>query len=250
MPQLFAMDGCPKGWLVVSQDRDSNAQPSARIIPNLEALQAMLGPADLVAIDMPIGLLEADKVTHSRRPCDLEARRLLGRRACCVFYAPARGVLEHLKSPEKASAWHKRHTGKGLSRQACGILGKVKELDAWLRQHTALVPRVHEVHPEVCFAHWAGSDSQPRPLQNGKKTAAGRTARRHLIEAQWPGVLAAASESLGHKSSGNKQRWQEDDLLDALAALWSLRRIAAGQAIPYPQTPTQDAHGLPLCIWA
>lgn len=247
MPKLFAMDGCRAGWLVVSLDSDTDPTPNAKIVPSLEALDTLLGPDDLVAIDMPIGLLRADRESHSRRPCDVEARKLLGKRACTVFYAPARGVLEHLTSHPEASSWHECHTGKGLSCQVFHILKKIQILDTWLRKDMTRTQRVHEVHPEVSFAFWTAGGAAPTPIQAGKKTSAGRAERRRLIEAQWPGAVAATSAALGSKSTS---RWQDDDLLDALAALWTLVRISKGQATCLPQTPVEDPHGLSLRIWA
>lgn len=253
MPKLHAIDGCPAGWLVVSVSLESGSRPRACIVKDLEELGSMLGARDLVAIDMPIGLKEADTVDHSRRECDVEARQVLGGRACCLFYAPARGVLGHLASPEAASSWHKKHTDKALPRQTFHILKKVKLLDQWLQQDAVRARRVYEVHPEVSFAHWAGGDDRPRPLRDGKKTHAGRAARLRWIEAEWPGAVEAATASLGPKSSLHLQparRWQEDDLLDAFAALWTLRRIAAGTAKKYPPAPTRDSQSLTMCIWA
>jgi len=253
MTKLHALDGCQAGWLVVSVSLDPDCRPCACIVQNLEELDSMLGVGDLVAIDMPIGLKDADTVDHSRRECDLEARKVLGPRSCCVFYAPARGVLDYLDTPAAASSWHKDHTGKGLSRQIYHILNKVKILDQWLRQGAAQARLVHEVHPEVSFAHWAGNADEPKPILEGKKTPAGHAKRLRLIETQWPGAVAAATASLGPKSSRHLEpakRWQEDDLLDAFAALWTLLRISEGRAKWYPSAPTRDSQGLTMCIRA
>jgi predicted RNase H-like nuclease len=253
MSKLFAMDGCHAGWLVVSLDSGTDTCPRACIVPSLEAFEALLGPSDLVAIDMPVGLAEAERENHARRLCDVQARKLLGRRACCVFYAPARGVLEHLATPATASSWHKLHTGKGLSCQVFHILNKVKTLDAWLRRDDTRARRVYEVHPELSFAYWAGSGKAPKPIQEGKKSSVGREERRRLIEAKWTGAIKAANDVLGPKSSAHPQpslRWQEDDLLDALAALWTLLRISNTMAVCLPDVPPKDAHGLSMCIWA
>jgi len=41
-----------------------------------------------------------------------------------------------------------------------------------------------------------------------------------------------------------------DDLLDALACAAIARRIHAGIAKSFPQSPPRDAYGLPMAIWA
>ena len=41
-----------------------------------------------------------------------------------------------------------------------------------------------------------------------------------------------------------------DDVLDAAAAAWSARRIAAGEAISLPAHPPVDTRGRPIAIWA
>lgn len=40
-----------------------------------------------------------------------------------------------------------------------------------------------------------------------------------------------------------------DDVVDALAALWSAERIAAGRAGSLPSPPAVDSAGLQMAIW-
>ena len=43
----------------------------------------------------------------------------------------------------------------------------------------------------------------------------------------------------------------DDDILDALAALWTARRISAGSALTVPATSIEhDRLGQPMVIWA
>ena len=42
----------------------------------------------------------------------------------------------------------------------------------------------------------------------------------------------------------------EDDALDALAALWTARRIAAGSAVQIPMAEERDGTGLVMELWA
>ncbi|WP_318639559.1 DUF429 domain-containing protein [Stenotrophomonas sp. STM01] len=41
----------------------------------------------------------------------------------------------------------------------------------------------------------------------------------------------------------------KDDVLDALVALWSAERVAAGEAVSLPTLPVSDATGLATAIW-
>lgn len=253
MATLFAIDGCPAGWLILSSGPKPESIPGACIVRVMADLNGMLRDGDIVAIDMPIGLKDANEANHARRECDQAARGALGTRSCCVFYTPARGVLDHIATYSGASSWHKAHTGKGLSCQVYNILNKVRELDDWLREDSKRAGTVHEVHPELSFAHWADGEGKAKPISERKKTRAGREKRRSLVEKQWPGAFASATCSLGPKAARGLKplnRWQDDDLLDAFAALWTLQRISRHEAIPYPADAPKDSCGQSMCIWA
>ena len=58
----------------------------------------------------------------------------------------------------------------------------------------------------------------------------------------------AKGERLARELRGN--RFAADDLNDALAALWSARRIAAGDAKPFPEETQWDSKGLQMRIEA
>ncbi|MDG1358305.1 MAG: DUF429 domain-containing protein, partial [Akkermansiaceae bacterium] len=57
-PQLYGIDGCPAGWLVLSQPQGNKLDVaiSASIYPTLDQLATELHADDIVAIDMPIGM--------------------------------------------------------------------------------------------------------------------------------------------------------------------------------------------------
>lgn len=231
--------------------------PQVRLYPCLRDLWMEVPEAAVVALDMPIGLKSEMRQGFVRRRCDAEARRALGRRGCCVFDAPARGVLDarHGRDAEALNQWHRTATGLGLSRQTMNLLPKIAEVDAVLCADTRARAVVHEVHPELSFAHWAGQ-GRAVPLAAGKKTPAGQAARAALVEGRWPGVLQAAEAALGTRSCAGQVRWAYDDLLDALAALWTAERITQQKAVCYPAPSARgaalevDACGLSMQIWA
>jgi predicted RNase H-like nuclease len=104
----------------------------------------------------------------------------------------------------------------------------------------SLRERVVEVHPEVSFCLWNGG----RAMRHSKKRAEGRAERRALIDAVWPGAV----ERLRARLNGSGRRYGIDDLYDALAALWSARRVRAGTARTLPDDPPTDRFGLPMRI--
>ena len=63
-----------------------------------------------------------------------------------------------------------------------------------------------------------------------------------MVDTCWPGVLDHARQALPRRG------WQDDDLLDALAVLWTARRLARGEAIRRPDPPDVDGTGLGMSI--
>lgn len=228
----IGVDGSKAGWIAVSRDRDGLA---FAVYARPRELIAAHEAAAVIAVDIPIGLSE-----HGARAPDREARRFVGRRrASSVFPAPVRGVLDATTHAE-ASDRHRRIDGRGLSAQAFGILPKIRDWDAALRQDAAARARVFEIHPEVSFAALNGGAG----LGAAKKSAEGGVQRRALLgavfgDAAVAGLLAAVPRRLA----------ASDDALDALAALWSAERIASGIARSLPSPPPVDAQGWAIAIW-
>lgn len=226
-------DGCPGGWVLVRGTTDGRSL-TAEVLPDAAALLARASDALLLAVDIPIGLAE-----RAPRPTDAAARAALGARRSSVFPAPLRGVLDATDQAE-ASARSRRLCGKGMSIQAFNIMAKVRDMDAVLRRDPESAARTHEVHPEVSFACWQGA-----PMAHPKKGAAGRAERLALVERWIPGAFSAARAMVRRAAAA------DDDLLDAIAALWSAQRIAEGRAASFPPgPPARDAHGLPMVIRA
>jgi predicted RNase H-like nuclease len=125
--------------------------------------------------------------------------------------------------------------GRKLSLQAFHLLPKIREVDAALRGDAPLRARTFEVHPEVSFAAMNGG----HPLASPKRRSAGREERLALVRSLHPDPLALLPAGAVAK----------DDLLDAFAALWSAKRIAAGVARSLPNPIPHDAEGLPMAIW-
>lgn len=186
-----------------------------------------LPETDMVVIDIPIGLPES-----GRRACDLEARRLLGRRWMTVFTGVRRPLLK-MNSYEEANCWGKRD-GEGLTKQMWNILPKIREVDDWITP--ARNRTFREGHPELSFAAAAG-----RPMAKKKRKREGETERLDAMAGfidrdtvlEW---LKAA------RGSGAAR----DDIVDALALCRSAARVLLCRHGQLPADPPKDARGLPM----
>ena len=228
MSVLRGVDGCPGGWICASLDpRTGGVTPFV-----YEDARALLegSVGSITAIDIPIGLPERE----SRR-CDVEARRMLGPRASSVFPTPMRCALE-ADSYKAACAASYEACGKQLSKQAFAILPRIKAVDSALRENPELRDWVYEVHPEVCFHTMNGG----RPMEHPKRTGAGFMERYALISALFSGSFESIRAAIPRAKAA------DDDILDALAALWTAQRIGAGMAVRLPVVPEFDRYGLPM----
>ncbi|HLP22839.1 MAG TPA: DUF429 domain-containing protein [Microbacteriaceae bacterium] len=234
---IVGVDGCRAGWVVASLDDAPESGVRISIVGDLGETASRLRDASLhaVGIDIPIGL-----PTSGTRSCDVELRAFLGRRASSVFPAPVRAVIDPASRADYAAA---RATslaahGKSLSIQTFNLLPKIAEVDE-LRRSGAFglpKPRLIEIHPESAFV--AMNDGQP--LQHGKKSPAGGSERLALLAHHVPEFDA--------DSASTPRAAAPDDVLDAVAALWSTRRWHAGTAQGFGDG-SLDAAGIPMRIW-
>jgi predicted RNase H-like nuclease len=179
---------------------------------------------EVVAIDMPIGLLD-----DGPRRADRAARAYLEGRKSSVFPAPLDAVLKRgdfidYKGANKLS---KTLVGKGLSKQSFALLPKIAEVAEFIAAAEGV-----DVHPEVSFQVLA----RDQPLRDGKKSWRGILERQRLLTAA--GLEPNLDDECGTAAI--------DDVLDAIVVAWSAWRIAAGVARSFPPDP---ADGEPA-IWA
>lgn len=219
------VDGCRGGWLSVDVDGGSGA--TWHWWPLAETGMLLRDRAvAAVAIDVPIGL-----PATGHRACDVEARRLLGRRGVSVFPAPYRPVLTAPSYPEARRLLAARG-GPSMSAQAFGIVPAVAAVDACLS--AADDDRVVECHPEVAFCLMGGGPGLP-----SKRTVEGAAVRRELLSAAWPELDALLRD--------RPARTPENDALDALACAWSARRYVLGEHITLGDG-SRDPRSLPMRI--
>lgn len=183
----------------------------------------------VIAVDIPIGLWE-----KGDRECDNAARAMVGPgRSSSVFPPPPRSALK-ARDYDEARRLSIDASGKSLSKQTFGIMGKIRELDEWITPRRQ--KRVHEVHPEVSF--WALNGCML--LNYSKKSSEGREERLRLLRPHFKGVDDLL-KGIDRKTAS------ADDLIDAAAALWTARRIASGKAF-HLRSYTRDSRGLRMEI--
>ncbi|MGH7524656.1 MAG: DUF429 domain-containing protein [Gemmatimonadales bacterium] len=228
---IFNRHGCP---IFNRQLHERADGVSAMVFPSIADALDRFKPT-LLMVDIPIGLTDAGP-----RDCDVAARGLLRpKRSSSVFRAPIRAVLGG-ETYAEANSTHRATDGCGLSAQAFAIVPKIREVDDLIAGSPGLQAVVREVHPEVCFAHW----NNGVPMAHAKRRPEGRSEREALIDAYWPGIRDRLAGQIGGTA------WADDDLNDALAALWTARRVHIGSAARLPETPPADRLGLRMEMWA
>jgi predicted RNase H-like nuclease len=221
---IAGVDGCKRGWVVVSHSPDGNF--AVKVFPQFAAV--LEDVHDVIVVDIPIGLL--DKGT---RMADCAARRALKGRSCCVFTAPLRPMLAS-RDYSEANACRQRIEGKGLTKQAWAILAKIAEVDQLVTPERQA--RIKEGHPEVSFAYM----NRGQALHSSKHTTEGHQARITLLTIYFPNIASLVQE---HERIA-------EDVVDAFAMLWTAQRVSEGRALALPGEPQRDSRGLLMQIWA
>lgn len=228
------VDGAKQAWIAVWRRGDNFTY---RVYPDAWALVDTHRSADVIAVDVPIGLSE-----RGGRRADTEARIFVGRkRASSIFSAPVRGILDATSQPE-ASRRHREIDGRGFGAQAFGILPKIRQWDELLQRDAEARQCVREIHPEVSFAALNGG--MGNGILDAKRTFAGAGVRIALLGGVFNrDAVMRLLKSVPARDAGT------DDVLDALVALWSAERIGNGCAASLPSPVDHDATGLPTAIW-
>ena len=149
-----------------------------------------------------------------------------------MFPAPFRGVLG-AATYDEAARISRGISGKGISKQAFGILPKIRDVDLVLtpdRQRSFI-----EVHPEVSFTVLQG-----RPMAHHKSFPEGRPER---LEALRKAFVDIDSHAVARITGA-----RPDDVLDAFVAAWSARRWVVGAHVQLGGDP--DERGLRMEIIA
>ena len=228
--KVAGVDGCPDGWVAMCWDLERGTI-TPEIHASLTGLIDRYADAGAIGIDMPIGLSE----TGTRR-CDVEARRLLGRgRASSVFPPPVPGIL-HALTYEDAKTMSRARIGKAVSQQCFGIFGKLAEARETVAP--AIQDRVFEVHPEVSFFALTGA-----PMVHRKGGKEGYSERKVLLERATGLAVPDRDEAFDLARPA-----KPDDVLDAIVAAWTAKRMVEGTATRLPKEVELDSTGLRMEI--
>ena len=264
MAWIAGVDGCKGGWIAVYEDTESG-ELDCRVENTFSDVMKCRELA-AVAVDMPVGLPRG-LPNEPKRDCDDKAREALRpRRHRSIFPAPAADVLDlfpemtsesfrNMPLPERerdynrAKTVNRDRTDKALNRQSFNLVPKIAEVRGYLLGlGTAERGRVHEVHPEVSFAALSaqkGGDRPFSPMHHRKVTVQGLLERRDLLA----GVFGETLDALEAKARCCEGDAAPDDFYDAVACLWTARRICREKCGSLPKDGgPRDAKGLRMRI--
>lgn len=193
-------------------------------------------PAQIIAVDMPIGLPEL-----SGRPPEREVRARLGERQSSVFAVPSEKAV-YCTDYREACAVNLRNSDppKKVSKQCFHLFPKMREIDALITP--ALQSRIFESHPELAF--WVMNGEAPLPLAKkakGQPYPPGLDLRRELLRKNGVPVASLTSDY-------RRRDVGPDDLLDACACTFVAWRILNRRSIRFPAEPPLNAKGLRMEI--
>ena len=226
------VDACKKGWFAVTLDRQDNWD--INIFKDVVDLWSAFQNVSLVLIDIPIGLPYCEK-----RRCDIETRKLLGRRASSVFPVPCRKALQ-AKTYSQACRINQQVMGVKLSIQTWNISAKIVEVDSFLRNNKMAQHRIRESHPELCFWALAGG----HPMAYSKKKPQGFSERYSILKKIYPEAKAIVENALERFRRKDLAR---DDILDAIVLAVSAR-LPLTSIRSVPSNPPRDKKGLSMEI--
>jgi predicted RNase H-like nuclease len=219
LSQIIGIDGCKRGWFSVWQNPDDTIQSS--IFSTLNHLKDFFNDEAhlIIGIDMPVVLSD-----FIPREADQLARKLLSKKASSVFTAPTPEMLEQ-PNYERASYVSKRLFGKSMSLQSWYLFPKIKDVQTII--HDAHI-NLYEIHPELSFR----AMNHEEVILESKKSKEGFEIRNALLRRHF--------ESFDFESIRNlypRKDVMDNDILDAMAVLWSAKRIQANEASFLPKIP-------------
>lgn len=224
MISVLGVDAWARGWVGVALHDGRFA--AAHVGRALADVVCCVPDAEIVAVDIPLGLVES-----GWRAADTAAKAYLGARSSTVFMTPPRAALAE-DTHARATARCRDLTGSGFSIQAWGLKAKLLEANSLYESgHHPL----REVHPEVSFTTMG-----LLPADGSKKTWRGQRGRLRVLREN--GV--ELPDEVGQAGAV-----PTDDLVDAAAAAWSAHRIARGEGQSLPDPPQRNRRGQQIAIW-
>ena len=213
--KINGIDGCKKGWFVFSLTENSF---ECKIISSLEEIRNEIELSQLTLIDIPLGLEE----NKSSRICDIDLKKILGKKASSVFNAPIYDLLK-AKTYEEACSLSFNKTGKKISLQAWYLIPKIRDANNFL-QKSKNKELLKEFHPETGFYIL----NKCKQLNHSKKTENGINERLEIL-----------SEFIDAKNMFNqickntlRKDLAKDDIVDAMCNAVNGKFSAELKSIP------------------
>lgn len=219
MSLIIGIDGCKSGWFSVWENQDKSIHSA--VFSNLNELKNFFKNESqlILGIDMPVVLSEVIP-----RQADQLARKLLSKKASSVFTAPTPEMLDQ-PNYEKASLVSKRLFGKSMSLQSWYLFPKIKDVQTMIHHEDM---QIYEIHPELSFR----AMNNEQVILESKKTHEGFALRNALLSMHFKNFIF---EDIRNQHA--RKDVMDNDILDALAVLWSAKRIQSNQASYLPQAP-------------
>lgn len=205
--------------------------------PSMLSLWKYHSDAERILVTVPIGL-----PTTGRRRCDLLAKERVDRHRGSVPYAPIRPAV--YEGNLEAAKRRNERAGYSIQNQTWGVVPRIREVDEFLDAYPGARDRVHETHPEVCFAAYADE-----PLVEPPRTDAGIERRLAVLEGVWPPAGEAHRVAVERymRPSFASFVGAERDVLDALVAAVTAS-LDGDRLAMLPNSPPRDGRGLPMGI--
>ncbi len=218
---LASVTPCPPGWLVQGAKIQGAtfAPERPRVYRTFTEILDERPAYELIVVNAPVGC--RDHPSDPPRHCDVTARHLLGVRGAAIHNAPTRPVLAG------TMGWREG----GLDAVTATLLPRYREVATEMSPFRQRV--VFEGNPELSFFQLNHDTS----LRRSKRLVAGRDERFEILNRHIPGGIGGL---LSDPPPGVAPRHQ----LDALALLWTVRRVWGRGARRIPQEPEWDSEGL------
>lgn len=210
----------PPGWLAQGAKIHGAtfAPEPPKVYPTFLELLSERPSYEIIVINAPVGYRDAPE--DGPRTCDIEARAILGPRGVAVHNAPSRAVLTGLVS------W----SDGGLDAVTATLLPRYREVAAEMSPFRQRV--IYEGNPELSFYQLNRDES----MQRSKRIEEGREERIDVLESHIPGITDVLAIEV--------DRVPERHRLDAVALLWTARRVWGHAARRIPREPEWDSEGL------
>jgi len=214
----------------------SNGSYGFSIYRNITEIMAEHYDADILLIDIPIGLPE--KIEDELVRPDQQLRDRLHGKKSSVFNTPCRQAV-YCDDKQEAKAINLQVLKKSLSEQSLGFSKKIREVDQFLYDNRQFIGRLRESHPEYGFTVL----NHGRPLISKKSELSGLEERQLLLSQYFPNTEKTINEMLS-----KYPRQLADDFVDAMV-LAVIGYIGMQNGfLTIPEHPEKDCRGLPMEI--